>query len=168
MCEWKNEIFYFAVVCIIGVMLFSYLACQRSCCHYKKLCCKKRKRSQGLLESTISSEASLDHLSGLASSNASSQASSGLRKSRRVGDLNHSLNLNNSWMEKKGNPSGFEESFNKSRLLTTASKLGRKLIAMDKESDKVQAAKRGSKAAKKSGKPLGTKSEQPEENQWKF
>ena len=169
-----HSIFYFAVVCIIGVMLFSCLACQRSCCHYKKLCKNRlRKRSaQGLLESSEAS--SLDHLSAMSSNSSSfNSKSNSSRKSRKVGDvtnvlpvssnepvLNLNASLNNSWIS--GSGKGFDESFKKSRLLRTASKLGRKLIAMDKESEVKEASRRGHGESKGAKKPLDE-----EKNQWK-
>ena len=91
-----------------------------------------------------------------------------MRKSRKVGDLNQSLN--NSWMVGSKNQSLLEESFSKkSRLLNTASKLGRKLIAMDKESDKVQEAQQRSSSKAKPGarKPSSKKTEGQEKSQWK-
>ena len=159
-------------------MLFSCLACQRSCCHYKKLCKNRlRKRSaQGLLESSEAS--SLDHLSAMSSNSSSfNSKSNSSRKSRKVGDvtnvlsvsstepvLNLNTSLNNSWISGSTSGKGFDESFKKSRLLRTASKLGRKLIAMDKESEVKEASRlRGhggeSKGAKK---PLDE-----EKNQWR-
>ena len=90
--------------------------------------------------------------------------SANLRKSRKVGDYNQSLN--NSWMVGSSkNQSLLEESFSrKSRLLGTASKLGRKLIAMDKESDKVQEAQQRTSSK---AKPSSKKTEEHEKNQWK-
>ncbi len=75
---------------------------------------------------------------------------------------NGSLSLSNSWVSTKGmipsdkssdgeTGSGEDSSATsrKSRFIETASKLGRKLVAMDKQSDEVKEANRKKKSIKK-------------------
>ena len=150
----------FAGLCIIGCLL-----CCLFCCK-KILSKKKKKKSQASLLSETSTS-SLDHLSTLSSSSASStdshqvarntfnsckasiKSNSGsVGRGSKVGDMRTEvLNASmNSWMMSSKDESSTTL---KRSMRSTPSKSGRKLMAMDKESEVVRQQRKKNNEEKK-------------------
>lgn len=151
---------------VIGSVLSCWLC--KGCLLYKAC---HRKRQSGLLDSSSSSLGNLASLSSSSASSASMDSANKLAQSsgafsistsslypplvhstgrrkrgRKVNDLGDSIksnsSMNNSWMPSNNNKSNGEDN-KTARILKTASKLGRKLIVLDKDvDDKVKTIKK--------------------------